>query len=42
MKVYIFVNETHKMTAKIISDNEDDARKLLPSGIEWMFKEAEG
>lgn len=35
MTVYVFVNEAFKMTSKIISDTEEDARKLLPSGIEW-------
>ena len=40
MTVYVFVNEELRMTSKIIADSEENARKLLPSGIEWTFKEA--
>jgi len=39
MTVYVFVNEEAKMTSKIIADTEENARKLLPPGIEWTPEE---
>lgn len=39
MGLYVFVNEALKMTSKILADSEDNARKLLPPGIEWTREE---
>ena len=42
MTVYVFVNEEHKMTAKIIADSEEGARTrlpALPAGAEWTLEE---
>lgn len=38
MTLYVFVNEELRMTSKILANSEGNARKMLPSNIEWTLK----